>query len=212
MNPFQFKCRAVDIEQESSDCPSELQEYIANIIKQTQGMQFIGKINSSKNSYQITSNFDQVWIKALNENGWEHPPINPKNIGEIPDIKPDAILSKNSVIIIVEIEKTNKKTIWFDLIKMMMHIGGDIVNFGILVVPRNYAHKYDPPWDLFIEAVNYKSYLLKYAKVENNLLSKISIIGYTQESYIDGVWKQHDSSVVKSVKEQAHAHFENSGD
>jgi hypothetical protein len=59
-----------------------------------------------------------------------------------------------------------------------MFVGPGIADFGLLLVPRNYAHK-TGTWDLFRKAQYYRTCLLRFAKVEQNLLSKIAIIGYT---------------------------------
>ena len=214
MKPYQFGCRAVidyteNIKkQKNLDCPSKLLDGIVGTDGTTRRIiRFTGEIKSPANNCQIMSNFDQCWIKAMNKDGWKSATIDDNMMRDTPDIKPDAVLSKDGVKIVIEIEKTNKKTIWFDLIKIMMHIGGSVVDFGVLVVPQNYAHKNDPPWDLFDEAVKYKSYLLQYAKVDNSLLSKIAIIGYTQEANIDKDWKQFDSSIVTSIKLRARDYF-----
>ncbi len=42
---------------------------------------------------------------------------------------------------VIEIEKGNKKTIWFDFIKMWMFIEAKKADFGVLICPVNYAHK-----------------------------------------------------------------------
>jgi hypothetical protein len=118
-------------------------------------------------------------------------------------------LSKDNLIVGVEIEKTSEKTIWFDLIKLMMLVEISVAKFGVLVVPRNYAHKISV-WDLFEKARYYKWCLEKYAKVKHNLLSKIAIVGYTQEVRVSGKWKPFDHSVIQSIKEQARKHFNRS--
>ena len=125
-----------------------------------------------------------------------------KTLKDIPNIKPDGILSKGNTTFTVEIEKSNKKTIWFDFMKLMLLIGRQIADYGILVVPRNYAHK-NGVWELFSEARYYRYCLSKFAKVDSELLSKIAIIGYTQESYISGKWQLMDASVINVIKEQA---------
>lgn len=214
MEPFEFKCRAVDIEhscrhghEKEPHHPHELLKCIKSIVEATQGMPFHGIIKTPKNNYQVDSDFDLSWISAVKFADWKsEPPKNLRKFQTIPNIKPDAILSKDNLIVSVEIEKANKKTMWFDLIKIMMLIGQDVANFGILVVPRNYAHKVGV-WDLFKEARYYRWCLEEYAKVEHNLMSKIAIIGYIQEAYISGNWVRVDSSVVKSIKERARNHF-----
>ena len=215
MDPFQFRCRAVDIEhscrhrsEKEPYHPPKLLKCVESIVEATQGMLFHGIIKSAANNFQIDFDyFDSSWIKAVNAAGWKSKsPRNLVNLQGIPNIQPDAILSEDNVTVAVEIEKTNKKTIWFDLMKIMLLIGQGVIDFGILVVPRNYAHKIGV-WDLFSEARYYRWCLAEYAKVEHNLLSKIAIIGYTQEAYISDNWTRLDSSVVKRIKGQARDHF-----
>lgn len=204
---FQFKCRTVNVEHscrhgngKEPNHPQELLECINSIVKATEVMQFLGKVDGPQNNYQIDYDFDLSWIKAVKSKGWV--PEGLKKLKNITNIKPDAILFKDNLKVTVEIEKANKKTIWFDLMKIMMLVGQGVVNFGILIVPRNYAHKLGVS-DLFKEARYYRWYLKQYAKVNNNLISKIAIIGYTQEVHIYCNWVHVDRSVVKSIKEQA---------
>lgn len=214
MDLFKFKCHAVNIEhscrhgdEKEPQHPRELFRCVNKIVKATEGILFYSIIKSSKNSYQIEFDFDSSWINAVNAMGWKSKTLRILgNLKSIPNIRPDAILSKDNVTVVIEIEKTNKKTIWFDLIKIMMLIGQGMADFGILVVPRNYAHRRGV-WNLFKEARYYRCCLARYAKVERDLLSKIAIIGYTQEAYISGNWTLLDSSVVKNIKEQACDHF-----
>ena len=214
MTPFKFNCRAVNVEhscryknENEPNHQPELLRCIERIVEATQGMPYNGIIKSSANSYQIDFDFDSSWIKVVNDADWKSKTLNNlQDLRGIPNIKPDTLLFKDDITVTVEIEKSNKKTIWFDIIKIMMLIGQGLSKYGVLVTPRNYAHKIGV-WDLFNEARYYKWCFVQYAKVEHNLLSKIAIIGYTQEAKIDGNWKQLDSSIVKSIKEKARQHF-----
>ena len=214
MKTFQFRCRAIEIEhscrhrnEEEPDHTLKLLKCATSVVEATEGMLFHGIIKSPANSYQIDFDFDSVWIKTVNTIGWKNKPLH--NLGElhnIPSIQPDVFLTQDGVTAVVEIEKSNKKTIWFDFIKILMLIGQDVADFGLLLVPRNYAHKVGV-WDLFREARYYKSCLTRFAKVDHTLLSKIAIVGYTQEAYVFGKWTQLDSSVVRSIKQQVRDHF-----
>jgi len=214
MNPFQFKCRAIYIEhscryrnEKEPDHPPELYKCIASIVEATQGMLFHGIIKSAANNYQIDVDFDYEWIKTVNTAGWKTKPLlDLRELRMIPNIQPDTLLTQDDITTVIEIEKSNKKTIWFDLIKILMIIGQNIAHFGLLVVPRNYAHKIGV-WDLFSEARYYKWCFAQFAKVDSCLLSKIAILGYTQEAHISGNWTRLDSSVVRSIKKQARYHF-----
>ena len=214
MSSFNVRCRAVDIEH--SCCwknnrepthPDKLLGLLKGMANACEKMKFSGMIKSASNNFQIDFDFDSCWLRTISSAGWESQPLDRlQELEDIPNLMPDGILSKGSSAIAVEIEKSNKKTIWFDLIKLMMLINQDVVGFGLLVVPRNYAHRLGVS-NLFNEARYYRYCLSRFAKVDEQLLSKIAIVGYTQEAHVSGRWTQIDSSVVKNVKQQAQKHF-----
>lgn len=215
MAPFEFKCRATNVEHSCRYADEEepyhlpkLSKCVANIVGAMQGMLFQGIIKSPVNSYQIDiSTFDSEWIKKAATVGWKLRSLpNLRELSEIPNIRPDALLTQGNVNTAVEIEKSNEKTIWFDFIKLLMLIEQGIANFGILVVPRNYAFR-TGTWNLFDEARYYRWCLARFAKVDPSLLSKLAILGYTQEVYTSSRWIMLDDSIVKAIKEQARAHF-----
>ena len=215
MRPFQFKCRAKNVEHSCCHAddneprhPPRLSECVANIGEATQGMLFRGVIKSHVNSYQIDiSNFDSKLVKKASAVGWKEKPLpNLRELGDIPNIKPDALLTQHGVDIAVEIEKSNEKTIWFDFIKLLMLIEKNVANFGLLVVPRNYAFR-TGTWNLFDEARYYRWCLERFAKVDVTSLSKLAILGYTQEIYTPSGWTLLNAAVLKTIKEQAHAYF-----
>jgi len=214
MTLFDFKCRAIEIshscahgnEQEPQH-PSLLLNRIKDIERTLKIIPFTGTIKSATNSYQIDFDFDDCWIKSMKILGWDSKPLDKlHNLKDIPNIKPDGILTKDKISITLEIEKSNKKTIWFDYMKLMLIIGKGIADFGLLITPRNYAHKVGV-WNLFNEARYYRYCLSQFAKVDEELLSKIAIIGYTQEVYVSDKWNTLDSSLIKSIKEQAKKFF-----
>jgi hypothetical protein len=120
-------------------------------------MLFRGVIKSPVNNYQIDiSNFDSQLVKRASAVGWKEKPLpNLRELGDVPNIKPDALLTQDGVDIALEIEKSNEKTIWFDFIKLLMLIEKNVADFGLLVVPRNYAFR-TGTWNLFDEARYYR--------------------------------------------------------
>lgn len=214
MERFEFKCRAIDIEHscryknddEPEHDPSVLKS-IVSIKESTELMLYGGKIKSSANSYQIDLDFDPSWINCMTEAGWKAEQTqNLSNLKEIHDMQPDAILSKGGISLVIEIEKSNKGAIWFDFMKIMAVIGKGVADFGILVVPRNYAHG-TGVWDNFEAARYYRLCLAEYAKADRNLLSRIAILGYTQEVQIDGKWVQLNKDSMNKIKNKARAFF-----
>ena len=212
--PFQIECRAVKFEH--SCCYKDEGEpphtdtflrSINQIVGATEGLRFLATIKSPANSYQMDLNFDDAWCASVKATGvWDEIPFNAKSLKEIPDIKPDFLLSNSSAVLAVEIEKSNEKTIWFDLMKLMMLINGGIVQFGLIVVPRNYAHK-TGVWHPFDRARFYKYCLNKYANVNIDLIRSIAVLGYTQEAKVLGSWTRLSKDVVIHIKKQAEEYF-----
>lgn len=212
--PFRVECRAIDFEH--SCCygnqgePPHTDAFLKSInqvIEATEGLRFAAMIKSPANSHQMDLDFDNVWcssVKATRK--WDGIPFDAKSLKEIPNIKPDSLLSNGSTVLAVEIEKSNEMTIWFDLIKIMMLINGEIVQFGLVVAPRNYAHR-TGVWDLFDRARFYKFCLYKYANVHMDLIKSIAIVGYTQEAKVSGTWTQLSKDVVIDIKKQAEEYF-----
>lgn len=212
--PFQIECRAVNFEhsccyKDESEPPhsDSLLNSVDQIIRATEDLRFLAAINSPANSYQMNLNFDNAWGSSIKASGiWDEILFDARSLEEIPDIKPDFLLSNRSSVLAVEIEKSNEKTIWFDLIKLMMLINGGIVQFGLVVAPRNYAHR-TGVWYPFDRARFYKYCLYKFANVEIDLIKNIAILGYTQEARVSGSWTRLSKEVVIHIKEQAELYF-----
>jgi hypothetical protein len=229
MEPFRFKCRAIDIQHACSykddsepDHPDDLLSFIEDALWVTEKFEFHRKIVSSANNYQVKTDFDTTWIGRMDKvTAWkiaklptfkriELDTVSKKfrqlNVG-IPDIKPDGILTDHNVTAVVEVEQSNRKNIWFDFIKIMLLIGQQMAHFGLLLVPRNYAHKVGV-WDLFNEARYYRWCLIRFAGVDLQLFSKLAIVGYTQEVLIDNNWRELDTRTVTDIKRQAKDYFQ----
>ena len=97
----------------------------------------------------------------------------------------------------MEIEKSNKKTLWFDYIKILTQIESDQNSRGIVMSPSNYAHSVGV-WDLYKEAVIYKNHLKRV--FGGGTIDRVFVIGYTQYAFIDNDWQEFDSAVVKQIK------------
>lgn len=228
MAPFRFKCRAIDIQHACSykddaepDHPDGLLSFVEDALWVTKEFEFHRTIVSSANNYQVKTDFDTTWIGRMDQvTTWKTGAL-PRirkieldtvskrfrqvNLG-IPDIKPDGILTDHNVTVVVEVEQSNRKNIWFDFIKIMLLIGQQVANFGLLLVPRNYAHKVGV-WDLFSEARYYRWCLIRFAGVDPQLFSKLAIVGYTQEALIDGNWRELDTRVMTDIKRRAKDYF-----
>ena len=100
----------------------------------------------------------------------------------------------------------NKKTIWFDFIKLMMFIGSGAADLGLLLVPRNYAHR-TGVWRPFDKARFYKYCLHRFANADTALIKSIAILGYTQEAKVSDSWSQLSKDLVIDIKRQAKRYF-----
>lgn len=220
MEPFEFKCRATKIEPDCKYCKygeslepnhnHELSRCIADVKAVTEGLRFTGRIKSRVNAYQVDlEDFDSAWKKRIIKNtSWQCKRLNINNINELKNthIKPDSLIINDSATVVVEIEKANKNNIWFDFVKIMAFITVRAADFGLLLVPRNYAHS-GGIWNLFDEARCHRWWLIKFAGVSEDLFSKIAIIGYTQQALIDGNWASLDTHHIKTLKNKAQDHF-----
>lgn len=226
MTRFQFKCRSTDVQHccadrkhridVEPDHPPELLSCIADAIEAGEAMEFYGMIKSPVNNYQTSLDFDNVWAGRMAQiTGWQDMPLRvlkakvPAELRDVSDINPDYLLIKNGTTVAVEIEKTNNKTIWFDIIKILMLIEQQVANVGLLLVPRNYAHRHGE-WNLFNDARYYRSCLIRFAKVDPYLLSKLAIIGYTNEVLINNTWAKLDKAVLSDLKAKARNNFQDS--
>jgi len=107
------------------------------------------------------------------------------------------LVGDSSTVAYVEIEKSNKKTLWFDYVKLASKVQEKPNNIGIVICPKNYAHKLGT-WNLYEEAVLYRSHLARLTN--NDILNRISIIGYTQYARFNGKWKKFSPEIVKQIK------------
>lgn len=172
---------------------------IIEVAKYFEGMTFQIKIKSS-NSKQMDSNIDDRIVEILSKS---YSVTTSKQdllveadkikVGEL-DIK---FKDRENIAYYMEVEKSNKKTLWFDYIKILTQLKSDQGSYGIIMCPSNYAHS-TGVWDLYTEAVTYKNHLKRVFGGE--ALDRVSIIGYTQYTFLNNKWKEFDTSVVKQIK------------
>lgn len=156
------------------------------IIKQTNSKQLDSDIDLAiEKKLSIRSQILPDEEKVIKANG--------EKIGEL-DI---VIKTTNDITYFIEIEKSNKKTLWFDYVKLLTVIKGSPNSFGIIICPKNYAHSVGV-WNLYKEAVTYKAHLVRlFGPVA---MERIFIVGYTQYAHLRGKWKPFTTSVIKEIK------------
>jgi hypothetical protein len=152
------------------------------------------------NSQQITSDIDSSIAKVLaakyrliKDPAQLEVSVNSGIIGEV-DL---AFQYSNGATAYVETEKSNKKTIWFDYVKLVTKIGHESNRVGIIICPKNYAHKVGI-WNLYRDALSYGAHLDRLST--NESFSRVAVIGYTQFAYLDGKWLAFDSQVIQKLK------------
>jgi hypothetical protein len=216
MKPFEFGCRATHIQhsckhgnESESIHPLELSVLIDELTLLLDGLEYVGRIKSPSNSYQINIDFfDSSLIKKINnETDWHSKTLSRKELPKGIQIIPDGIFTNGKTTVGLEIEKSNKKTIWFDLIKFMMLIDLKKINYGLLFVPKNYAHTVSV-WNLFNDARNYRWCLLEYARVKPDLMANIAVMGYDNEASVDDRWQMLNSINIVKIKDNAKVYFQ----
>jgi hypothetical protein len=174
-----------------------------------QNFNYHGSVGQT-NSKQLNIDFDKPFFTVLETKGWHcerDPMVDMESLGEDwGSPKADAILtheSKKGQRIVLEIEKSNKKTLWFDFIKLLMFIESGHASAGVILCPLNYAHKLGV-WNLFEEARRYKKYLLRFAGVAKEKLGLIVLLGYEQRIVSDdGKSKLWDAEESKRIKQES---------
>ena len=151
--------------------------FALNVVSLISDLEFsvdVGKANSR----QITSDIDERISRKLEEkyqliSGKEELRVyaGSNHIGEIDLAFSD---NENGVIAYIEIEKTNKKTLWFDYVKLVSKIENDPTRIGIVVCPKNYAHRRGT-WNLYQDALQYRNHLARLSC--NDSFDRIAVIG-----------------------------------
>ncbi len=176
---------------------SNLVSDIASSISELEFDVNIGKNNNK----QITTNIDQKIAEKFGETyRLLRKSQELKVFAEGEEIgKVDLVfrVGDSSTVAYVEIEKSNKKTLWFDYVKLASKAQENPDIIGIIICPKNYAHKLGT-WNLYKEAVLYRSHLVRLTN--NDILNRISIIGYTQYARFNGKWKEFSPEIIKQLK------------
>ncbi len=196
------------ISTEIIDCNNQIVTATNKFKQLLKNLRYSGTLREN-NSRQLDIHFDEALFKKLRECGWsysENPFIDIRTIGnEWGKPKSDIIIRPKDLYncpVVVEIEKANKKTIWFDFIKLWMFIEAKQAKAGILLCPLNYSHRHGV-WNLFEEARSYKNYLRRFAGVKKEKLKVVSIIGYQQMICIDNKFQNWDNNQYNRLKGNA---------
>ena len=188
-----FKISNIQLK-EAPNCIIEIAKNLDNIAFSIT----IGK----KNSKQMDSNIDEKIIETIKNHYFANTSkkdlavkADGSEIGTLDLIFSDT--NKNTYY--MEIEKTNKKTLWFDYIKLLTRVKSksDHNGYGIIICPSNYAHS-NGVWNLYQEAVIYKNHLKSV--FGERALDRISIVGYTQYVLLNDEWLPFNSDVIKKIK------------
>lgn len=171
----------------------------ARIAEVLEGLQFSIMIKTS-NSKQMDSDIDERIIESISQKYIVSTSkaecaveADGEKVGKL-----DLVFKDNSNDrYYTEIEKTNKKTLWFDYIKILTKLESDPQGYGVVICPSNYAHS-SGVWNLYKEAVVYKNHLKRVFGAAG--LGRVAVIGYTQYALLDDKWQEFDSGLVKKIK------------
>jgi len=171
---------------------------LKNIARVLEDIEFSVIVKKS-NSNQLDSDIDAKIEEALSKSYLVMPSKSDllvkaegTKVGEL-----DIVFSSDKITYYMEIEKSNKKTLWFDYIKILTRLESDVGGIGILMCPTNYAHKVGV-WNLYKEAVLYKKHLKRVFGSES--LDRIAVFGYTQYAYLESKWVEYDSDIIAKIK------------
>ena len=182
---------------------SHLSDRLATVLP---GVRYCGSIVKA-NSNQLNLDFDEQLCAALEKKGWQcerKPRVDVAALGrDSGSQEADAIITHNfsrQQKAVLEIEKSNKKTLWFDFIKLWMFIESGQASQGIVLCPLNYAHKLGE-WNLYQEATCIKRYLGRFAGVSKEKLDLITVVGFEQLIVNDKKAKHWNAKQFMRVKE-----------
>jgi hypothetical protein len=142
-------------------------------------VRYSGQI-SEKNSYQITSDFDDRLRDVLWRNGATETELSLPQ-GALKEY--DFAFEFAGHRVAVEVEKTQKWKIFYDILKCHMYLRGDAA-FVLLVLPKNYAHG-TGKWDLYSDGVKWYRQCLEFGFGTHETFDRILIVGYEQRT-LDG--------------------------
>ncbi|MEJ1380698.1 MAG: hypothetical protein RPT95_06985 [Candidatus Sedimenticola sp. (ex Thyasira tokunagai)] len=191
MTENMFKIASIQVD--SSD------ERIKSLGRHLDNMTFSITVKES-NSRQIDSDIDKRIISLLSKSYQVYRnkkdlmvSVGAERIGELDG----RIIDESGIEYYLEIEKSNKKTIWFDYVKILTCLASDDSGIGLLICPKNYAHKVGV-WNLYKEAVIYKKHLQRV--FPGSSLNRVGVIGYTQYVRNNSDWIEYDSKIVNELK------------
>jgi len=203
---FHFTVNRVDID--STECNDAACSTLKALSQTLEGLDYIGSTRVS-NSTQLDIHSESPFVARLKAGGWhvvENP--SPKLCGADEhwgNPKADLLIhldDRENQKAVLEIERANKKTVWFDFVKLWMFLESQDIGAGVLVCPSNYAHK-SGVWNVFEEARRYKRLLARFARVPRDKLCAIGILGYTQFIQRDGDYRYWNNLEFEEAKRRA---------
>lgn len=137
-------------------------------------VRFPGSVSKS-NSNQITTLFDNRLQKALIELGAR--PTKFELTGSISK-EYDFALTIDGHLVVVEVEKSNREKILYDILKCHMYLNGG-ADFALLVLPKNYPHRHGE-WDLYGMGMTRYAQCVQYGFGTKEVFDRIMLLGYEQ--------------------------------
>ena len=170
---------------------------LAQFLSGLSQIDFISQISDySKNSGQMTSNFDDAFKKSLVRLGASDSQL------KIPPLirqKHDFGFSIDNRNIAVEVEKTNREKILRDILKchMYMKFGFD---FCLIVLPKNYPHTHGM-WNLYETGVERLQECMDYDFGVSDKLERILLMGF--ETFDTRTGEPHSVQIRNAMRIEA---------
>lgn len=205
MQPRQLHFRVGKVVWDASD---SFRKEISDIVCALSDLRFVS-ILSERNGSQQKSDFDQSLETALKQNtrwliepkrNWPRLKHSADGWNPRPDIV--AVAPVSNTRFLFEIEKANRYKVWDDIMKLWLFQHEHQCEHGVLVCPTLYATP-TAEREPYRYARERLSLLRDAAKVQPELLRKITLIGYEQtvwngDRYVQ--WNRQVCSFLKSQK------------
>ena len=144
------------------------------LLEQCRKLHFTGQIGE-KNNNQITLDFDKRFAAMLVDHGATKIGLT-LSMGVEQDY--DFAFDYNRKRVAVEVEKSNREKILYDILKSHIYLKED-ADFAMLVLPKNYAHRHGE-WDLFDMGKERYKLCLNYNFGQRENFDRILLVGYEQ--------------------------------
>jgi len=175
-------------------------------------LRYEGYIKGKENSYQVNLNFDDKLHERASSGGHNctnRPVLRaPREVARAVGLRADMLLRVPSTgsVVVVEIEKANREKVLRDIVKMLLFFEASQADLAALICPRNYVHS-SGVWNVFDTAHQVLRAFVRVTQLPEFKARCLSLIGFTQEVFLEGKWIAWDETSRKEFQAQARKHF-----